>query len=308
MTLFNLRASARNVTLSLSLLASVSAFAAGKTVPGEKWQQNITVQMEGMSMPMGNTEICAPVGKPTELLKPDKNCSVSNYKQSGNKMSADVKCTGKDAMQGSIEQIIDGNRIHGTAHMRSSDGEMTMKMESQKLGACQAVDIDDVVATGEKAGAAAVKAAGAATAKYCTDSAAELQKSPQRAGALSMAFAMEGGQCVTTPPNASFCAAVQTRGGFSSLAAVEQGMGGITGKSLAACGLGQGKAAVDALRTRLIASAEAEGDSDFLQANAPARLKQLARTQCVQKGEMWAGRSPKWDRFCDSDAAEAARH
>jgi hypothetical protein len=78
-------------------------------------------------------------------------------------------------------------------------------------------------------------------------------------------------------------------------------------RSLAVCNLGQGKSAVDALRAKLIVSAEASGDSGFLEANAPARLREIVRTQCVLKGEIWAGRSAKWDTFCDSNFAEAAR-
>ena len=67
------------------------------------------------------------------------------------------------------------------------------------------------------------------------------------------------------------------------------------------------KAAVDALRAKLIASAEADGDGAYLVANAPARARQLAKSECVLKGEMWGGRQKKWDTFCDSNFAAEAR-
>ena len=57
----------------------------------------------------------------------------------------------------------------------------------------------------------------------------------------------------------------------------------------------------------VVASAEADGDATFLEAHAPVRLKEIARTQCVLKGEMYAGRVAKWDTFCDSNFAEDAR-
>jgi hypothetical protein len=294
-------------TALLILTTSLPMLAANKTVPGEKWQQNITMSMEGISMPLGNSEICAPVGKATELMKPDKNCKVSNVRQAGNKTSADIKCTGKDAMEGSVELIAEGNRTHGTARMRSGDGEMTMKMESQKMGACQALDTDALVVDAEKTSAAATKAAADAVVRNCANAADELKRNPGTAGAQALSFARAGGPCVSKPTNANFCAAVQTPAGFSSLQQVEGAMSGIMNNSLAACNLGQGKSAVDALRARLIVSAEANGDSGFLEANAPARLKEIARAQCVLKGEMWGGRSAKWDTFCDSNFAEAAR-
>jgi hypothetical protein len=68
------------VAFVLATLATSVAFAAERTVPGERWQQNITVKMAGMSMPMGNSEICAPAGRADEqLMKPEKNCKASQY-------------------------------------------------------------------------------------------------------------------------------------------------------------------------------------------------------------------------------------
>jgi len=289
-----------------SIVTAAPAFAAGKTVPGEKWQQNITMQMQGLTMPMGNHEICAPVGKAgAELSKPEKNCAISNARQVGNKFSADVKCGGKDAMEGSIEQTVNGDQISGRMKVKSAEGEMTMVMESKKLGACQAVDTEELVATVKAQAAAA--AATAPKVDVCGSAAANMKKSPQQVGAAAAMFVQEGGPCVTRPANAEFCAAIQTRGGFASLAGVESSMRDITAKSLSACNLGQGKAGVDALRAKLAKSAETDGDTDFLEANAPARARELARTQCVLKGEMWAGKTSKLDAFCDSNFAEDAR-
>jgi hypothetical protein len=298
----------RICTPAVALLALAPlALAAGKTVPGEKWQQNITMQMQGMSMPMGTHEVCAPAGKPTELLKPEKNCAVTNLRQSGNKTSADIKCTGKDAIEGSVEQIVEGNHVRGTMHMHSGEGDMTMKIDSQKLGACQAVDTDELVADAQKASASAVQAVGKAAVASCAKSESDLKKDPGQTGLAAMMFVADGGPCASKPTNAGFCAAVQTRAGFSNLMQTDTAMKGIAYKSLAACNLGQGKPAADALRSRLIASAETDGDAGFLETNAPARLKEIARTQCVPKGEMWGGRTPKWDSFCDSDFAAKSR-
>jgi hypothetical protein len=130
---------------------------------------------------------------------------------------------------------------------------------------------------------------------------------------MALTFVGAGSQCATKPANPEFCSAVQTRAGFSSLIDVEKAMSAdvaardLTARSLAACNLGQGKAGVDALRAKLVPAAEAAGDAGFLEQHAPARLKQIARTECVLKGEMWGGRTAKWDTFCDSNFAEDAR-
>ena len=101
---------------------------------------------------------------------------------------------------------------------------------------------------------------------------------------------------------------MQTRAGFGSLAQLESQEKGITAATLSACKLGEGKAGVDALRAKLIQAAEADGDGNYLVANAPARAKEIVRTQCVLKGEMWGGRNSRWDTFCDSNYAESVRN
>lgn len=296
------------ITLTISWTTSESAGAAGKTVPGEKWQQKITVQMEGMTMPMGGGEICVPVGKASaELAKPDKSCKLTNVKQVGNKFSADMKCTGEDAMEGSIEQTVDGDHMTGRMKMKSSDGDMTMAVDARKLGSCQAVDVEDVIATAKAQGAAATTARNNAMADTCKNALADMKKDPQQTVVAAMMFAQAGAPCATKPANPEFCAAIQARAGFNGLASAESGMAGITARSLEACNLGQGKAGVEALRAKLVASAVTDGDTGFLIVNAPAKAKELARTQCVLKGEMWAGRTAKLDRFCDSNFAEEAR-
>ena len=70
--------------------------------------------------------------------------------------------------------------------------------------------------------------------------------------------------------------------------------------SAASCELGAGAAAVGALRARLTIAAEAEADAPFLIGEAPAKAAELFKRECVAKGEMRAGRTKKWDPFCDA--------
>ena len=299
---------ARLVMAAILTLACGTAATAAQTVPGERWQHKMTMQMGGMNMPMPGSEVCAPVGQAAqELAKPDKNCKVSNVRQSGNRFSADVKCTGKDAMEGTMEMTTGPDHMTGKMTVRSEDGEMTMVTESRKLGACQAVDTGEMVAQAEAQAQKGRQMAAQAEAQRCSGDAFKLKTDPRSVGGASMLFLGANAPCAGKPLPAEYCGAVQSRAGFTALSQMEATQPGVIGRSLEACKLGSGKGAVDALRAKLIASAEADADGDYLIAHAPARAQQLAKTQCVLKGEMWGGRQQKWDGFCDSNFAAEAR-
>lgn len=288
-----------------------------KKVPGEKWSQKITVEMAGMSMPMGGSEVCAPVGSGAELLaKPQPNCTVTNVVHSGNRMTANVTCTGKDAMTGTVDLVSDASSVRGTMTMKTSDGDqMTMRMVSTKLpGACEANDYSEA-----KVAAPKNMPAAPAQVDVCTAMAASIKKDG-KIGSLVEMFGTPGGQCATAPKNKPFCDALQTPTGFLSVAEVERTEADMA-KAMAqaktpysspawkkqmlstatsSCGLGAGPAAVTALRTRLTIAAEAEANTAFLVSEAPAKAAELFKRECVVRGEMYAGRTKKWDTFCDA--------
>lgn len=292
--------------VGVGLLATSFAAAAAGTVPGERWQQKITLQLEGRTLPMPGGEFCVPVGKAAaELAKPERTCRISNATQAGNRFSAEVKCTGKDALQGTIEQILEEDHMTGRMAVKSADGDGMLLIDSRKLGACQAVDRQDAAANRRAQSSAA--AAAAAQAAECRRIAADLKKNPDQTGLVAPMFVRAGGACMARPVNREFCAVLGTRAGFAGLTSVETGMEGITAMSLAACNLGQGEAGVEAMRERLVRSAELDGDVGFLIANAPDRARELALTQCLLKGENWVGRVARLDRFCGSNFAEDAR-
>jgi hypothetical protein len=299
---------ARTLIAAVLVLASGIAAAAGQTVPGERWQHKMSMQMGGMNMAMPGTEVCAPVGQAAqELAKPDKNCKLSNVRQSGNRFTADVKCTGKDAMEGTMDMTTGPDHMTGKMSIHSADGDMTMVTESRKLGACQAMDTGALVAQAEAQVQKGKQMQAQAEAQMCSSDAFKLKADPGKTGQAAMMFIGAKAPCAGKPLPAEFCGAVQSRAGFSSISQMEQAMPGSVAGSLEACRLGTGKAAADALRAKLVASAEADGDGDYLIANAPARARELAKSQCVIKGEMWGGKQSKWDTFCDSNFADSAR-
>jgi hypothetical protein len=133
--------------LALGLLAALLpaiALAQAKQ-PGEQWEMRMKMTMPGMPMAMPEqvTSACRPVRKPTPedlIPKKDKNCTISDLRQTATKVSFAMTCTGKDAMTGTGEMELlgpDANRgkIHITK-MGKEDVDMTQEFSSRKTGTC----------------------------------------------------------------------------------------------------------------------------------------------------------------------------
>ncbi|MCC7200574.1 MAG: DUF3617 family protein, partial [Gammaproteobacteria bacterium] len=115
--------------------AATAAPAAGKT--GEFWEIKQSMRMEGMSMPAMSNKVCVPQNPPSDRLVPkgDDNCKTTSFKQSGNKTTYSIACTGKDAMTGTGEfERLGPDAYRGRSTMRSADGEMSMEFEGRKVG------------------------------------------------------------------------------------------------------------------------------------------------------------------------------
>lgn len=278
---------------SLALVASVAAlvvpaFASAQTVPGEKWKQSVTMEMGGMKIPARTMEVCVPIGKAEEALArpPDnQNCTTSNVKRSGNTFSADIACTGKDAVKGHIESTTEGNRTIGKMRMQMEGmGEMTMNFDSTKLGtSCQAVDVAAVSKKVEQQAATQMS-------DLCNDFSNRFTKDPRELVAAAGLYADKNGQCATHATKKNFCSAVQTPSGFLGLSNQERSMGKSGPASymttpltlsLQSCSLGS----ADALRTKLLGTAEKENNWDFLVAEGNDTTWQMltttARRECA---------------------------
>jgi hypothetical protein len=127
-------------TALLIVLGAQGVARADDKAAGEMWQQTISMEMAGMNMPPRTMQVCVPQGKADEALsKPHgpgmgDNCSVQDAKREGSKFSAKFICTGKQAMQGTVESIVEGGHAKTTMTMAMNGQKMTMHTESQKLG------------------------------------------------------------------------------------------------------------------------------------------------------------------------------
>jgi hypothetical protein len=119
--------------------ASVMATADDKPA-GEMWHQTMSMEMPGMTMPPRTLDVCLPSGKAQESLsKPQgpgvgDNCSVQDAKHEGNRYTAKFICTGKQPVQGTIENIFEGDHSKLTMVLSLNGQQMTMKTDAQKVG------------------------------------------------------------------------------------------------------------------------------------------------------------------------------
>ncbi len=236
-----------------------------------------------MKIPAQNFEVCVPIGKADEALsrppQNNENCTLTNQQRSGNKFSADLHCTGKTPMEGHIESQMEGNRTITKMQMQAQGMAMTMNMDATKVGtACEATDYSDMAAK-------ATAQAKTQTANICSQFSDRFTKNPRElVGAVSL-YADKNGQCATHESKKNFCSAVQTPAGFLGLSSQERSMAKSGGdknamtapltSSLQSCSLGS----PDALRTKLLATAEKENNWDFLVAEGnDATYKVLGET------------------------------
>lgn len=132
----------KSAVVALCLISPLTAFSAPDT--GELWQITTSMEMEGMpmAMPSQTSKACLPKDRKGDAAIPkDKSCQTTEFKQSGNKSSFKVVCTGKDKMTGAGEyESLGSDSYRGKMRMTGTmDGEkmdMTQKFSGKRIGTC----------------------------------------------------------------------------------------------------------------------------------------------------------------------------
>jgi hypothetical protein len=130
------------VIVVLSILALPVTIFAADTMREGNWEMVTTMEMPGMpmmKMPPTRVEHCFTkddVKDQKKTISTDKNCTITDLKQSGNKVSWKMKCTGKNAGVFSGETIYKGDAYDSTMKMETKDQTMNMKVKAKRLGAC----------------------------------------------------------------------------------------------------------------------------------------------------------------------------
>lgn len=274
-------------------------------VPGEKWRQSFSMQMQGMRMPQQTLEYCVPVGKAQEraLMPPDdkQKCEVYDVRTSGNRTTAKMRCNGPEPMTAEMDVTSEPDHIFGTNRMKSAEGEMVMTFDSRKLGSCMADDPKTLEQNARVQREEALRGPREEQLQACRDNARGLVGKPGDAAAVSTVI-LGTPACRGTDSFKTYCNVVQTHEGFRSLDYAERPVADqpldpefannpmalanlrpLTA-SVEACGLGKDKAAVTALKTRLLGSAEAANAWPFLADYGDdamwTKLRGLVRQHC----------------------------
>ena len=129
------------IAILYTFFLPVTIFAADNMRDG-KWELITTMEMPGMpfSIPPTRFEHCytkEDVKDQKKTISTDKNCTVTDLKQSGNRVAWKMKCTGKNSGDFSGETIFRSDAFDSTMKMESKEQTMNMKVKGKRLGNCQ---------------------------------------------------------------------------------------------------------------------------------------------------------------------------
>jgi len=133
------------------LVLSIAAFAQNVRRDGQ-WEIKMEMDMPGMPAgmpPMTTTQCITPemaadpqkavpqMGRGGRAGRAGGNCSVSDYKVEGNKVTYKMKCEGgAEPMTGTGEFLYAPDSYTGTMAMETARGGMKMKYTGKRLGDC----------------------------------------------------------------------------------------------------------------------------------------------------------------------------
>lgn len=136
------------VPLVVAFALALIVAPASASEPGNMMKMTTTTHMSMSGMPaMGpmthSMNVCTSAQKPdpAQMMRNQKNCTVSNYQKVGDTISYHMVCTGHMQMSGDGKlQMLAGHGIHGSIHVTgNADGHpMTMDMafDGKRIGTC----------------------------------------------------------------------------------------------------------------------------------------------------------------------------
>jgi hypothetical protein len=127
------------VVMGTMLLLPSGVFAEG--IREGYWEITSQSEMPGMPMKIPATTVkhCyskEDVKDQKKVLARDKNCTMTDYKVSGNKVTWAMKCTGQSAGTFNGETLFSTDAYTSTMKMKSQGHNMTVKVKGKRLGEC----------------------------------------------------------------------------------------------------------------------------------------------------------------------------
>lgn len=125
----------------LSLMVLPATIFAADTMRDGNWELTTSIEMPGMpfSIPPTKIEHCytkEDVKDQKKTISTDKNCTVTDLKQSGNKVTWKMKCTGENSGNFSGVTVFKGDTYDSTMKMETKDQTMNMKVKARRIGNC----------------------------------------------------------------------------------------------------------------------------------------------------------------------------
>ena len=127
-----------------ALVSLPTAVLAGNGIRPGMWEVTSKMEMPGMPMAMPATTVkhCytkEDVKDQKKVISRDKNCTMTDFKASGNKVNWKMKCTGKGAGTFSGETVFSGDSYDSVMKMQADAAkghQMTMKVKGKRVGNC----------------------------------------------------------------------------------------------------------------------------------------------------------------------------
>jgi hypothetical protein len=268
---------AAGVALVLGLFSSLALAA-----PGEYWEITNKMEMQGMSMPGMTSKVCiAKGGEKDPRNSSDKDCEVTDVKNSGNHTSWKMRCNKNgDVMTASGDMSATPDRTEGTISLSSAKtGNMTMSFVNKRVGG--ACDSDEM----KKKVEAQMAANNREQAKACDGA-----KSDREWLNISPMILGKGAACADKKDQ--FCEIMRRDSGHDVdlYFTLKQGHASVSKE----CGLN-----MDAARKSICKSVDA-GNADFrkqLGSGMGSMYKQQLRAECPAEMKTYAEVSRK--RYCE---------
>lgn len=123
------------------LLLSAGYASAADSIREGQWEITSQTDMPGMPMKMPATTIkhCytkEDVKDHRKVVNQDKNCKVTDYKVSGNKVTWAMQCTGEHEGTFNGETTFSTNAYSSIMKMKSQGYSMTVNVKGKRIGDC----------------------------------------------------------------------------------------------------------------------------------------------------------------------------
>ncbi len=131
------------LVLVVAMLSVPAMLFAADPITEGLWEITTQTEMPGMPMaiPPNTIKQCytkEDVKDQKKVIARDKNCTLTDYKVSGNKVVWAMKCTGENSGTFNGETIFSSNAYNSTMKMNTQGHSMTVKVKGKRIGNCPA--------------------------------------------------------------------------------------------------------------------------------------------------------------------------